>query len=96
MTYRVHLLPSAEADLDRLVDFLLERDINAALRASTLIREAIATLDESPGRGRPTANPAIRELVIWFGRGAYVVQYRIQGADVAVAQIWHSNEDRRL
>ncbi len=95
MTYKVHVLPGAEADLERLVDFLLERDVNAALRASGLIREAIATLDESHGRGRPTNNPTIRELVIWFGRGAYVVQYRIQGAEVAVAQIWHSNEDRR-
>ncbi|NBB16618.1 type II toxin-antitoxin system RelE/ParE family toxin [Caulobacter sp. SLTY] len=92
MICRVNVLPGAEADIDRLVDFLMERDLAAALRAHQLIRRGIESLDISPGRGRPTNDPNVRELVLWFGKAAYVVRYRIGDGEVTVAGVWHSRE----
>lgn len=47
-----------------------------------------------PHAGRPAAemDPAFREWVIGFGRGAYVVLYRLDGNDVVLLAIRHGRE----
>jgi plasmid stabilization system protein ParE len=49
-----------------------------------------------PERGRPAEKAGYRELVAPFGRGAYVIRYRIDyGRDtVVIARIWHGREQR--
>jgi plasmid stabilization system protein ParE len=37
--------------------------------------------------------PEVRELVIPFGKGAYVVRYRIDGKHIVLASIRHGRED---
>ena len=57
MTFEVELTPAADADLDRLFDFLLERaeTVEEALRAYEAIAVIRAVADTAIFRPRPTA-----------------------------------------
>jgi plasmid stabilization system protein ParE len=54
------------------------------------------SLRDLPERGRPAIRPEYRELIVPFGRGAYVVRYRIhlERDTVVVVRIWHGREQR--
>ena len=94
--YRVRLTPEAEADLLRLYDFLLARDIGAAERALQAIEEAFRLLSFSPFSCRKAlrANPLLRELVIPFGSAGYVALFEIDARDtVTVLAVRHQRED---
>lgn len=58
------------------------------------LQAAISKLSDMPNRGRP-GPPSLRELIVPFGVGSYVVQYRVTD-HVLVARIFHSLEDRPL
>ena len=94
--YRVRVTPEAEADLLRLYDFLLERDIGAAGRALQAIEEGSRLLAFSPFSCRKAlrANPLLRELVIPFGSAGYVALFEIDGRNtVTVLAVRHQRED---
>jgi plasmid stabilization system protein ParE len=91
---RVRLTSIANRDLVRLVDYLDARSPAAALRAYDTLDAAIRSLDEFSGRARPGPEPGLRELIVPFGSGAYVVRYRVDRDEVIVARIFHGREDR--
>ena len=102
MTYRVRLTPQAQADLERLFDFIVERelasatgDLDIAERALEAIRAGIETLRSSPFTCRKAGvDPFLRELVIAFGASGYVALFEIVGADeVVIAAVRHQRED---
>ncbi len=102
MTFRVRLTREAEADLERLFDFVLERelgrdggDLSLAERAVAAIRAGFATLKTSPFTCRKAGqNPFLRELIIPFGRSGYVALIEIESAtDVVVVAVRHQFED---
>ncbi len=86
----------AMADFHRLHDFLADKEPEAAERAVTALREAISSLEVFPERGRPSGIPGLRELVVPFGRYAYVVRYvhLPQRDSLVVVRLWHSREAR--
>jgi toxin ParE1/3/4 len=63
----------AEADLDKLLDYLQERLPSAADRIARSIRDQVAALGDHPGRGRPGRAAGTRELVV--AHTPYVVAY---------------------
>ncbi|MBM2812221.1 MAG: hypothetical protein HW416_2980 [Chloroflexi bacterium] len=65
----------AEADLDALSDYLLDRDAGAALRVYTAIRDRVALLAEYPALGRPGRVDGTRELVV--AQTPYIVPYSV-------------------
>ena len=87
---------TALADLERLREFLAEKDVGAAERATTALIEAIDSLMSFPERGRPSVLRGFRELVVPFGQSSYVVRYAIRSAidAVYVYRIWHGREHR--
>ncbi|HRK19683.1 MAG: type II toxin-antitoxin system RelE/ParE family toxin [Rubrivivax sp.] len=102
MTFRVRLTRDAEADLDRLFDFLLERELHRdggdlALpgQAIAALRAGIATLKTSPFTCRKAAqSPFLRELIVPFGRSGYVALFEIEDeSSVAVLAVRHQLED---
>lgn len=102
MSFRVRLTVEAEADLERLFDFVVERelqrdggDLALAERALEAIRSGFAILKASPFTCRKAAqNPFLRELVIPFGHSGYVALFEIEGpGDVAVIAVRHQRED---
>jgi plasmid stabilization system protein ParE len=75
-----------------LVDFLANQSEIAALRAAEAIIGAAQSLSDLAERGRPGPGPAVRELVVPFGRDAYLIQYRIEATTILVARIAHRRE----
>ena len=92
---KVSLSAVAVGDLDRLGRFLGERNPAAAVRAAKTIADAIASIGQMPGRGASTMKGA-RRLSVAFGRGAYLIDYRVdhQEAVTLILRIRHSREAR--
>jgi len=102
VSYRVRLTRDAEADLERLFDFVLERelargggDISLAERAVSAIRSGIEVLRTSPFTCRKAgSSPFLRELIIPFGRSGYVALFEIvDPTQVVIAAVRHQSED---
>lgn len=102
MTFEVRLTRDAEADLDRLFDFLLERELgrdgcDLALPGQVIaaLRSGIATLKTSPFTCRKAGlSPFLRELIVPFGRSGYVALFEIEDeSHVAVLAVRHQLED---
>ena len=102
MTFKVRLTRDAEADLERLFDFLVERelardggDLYLPEQAMAALRAGIATLKSSPFTCRKAGNsPFLRELIIPFGRSGYVALFEIEDdSTVAVVAVRHQLED---
>ncbi|RDI29321.1 type II toxin-antitoxin system RelE/ParE family toxin [Pseudacidovorax intermedius] len=90
---RLTLSPRARQDLQRLVDFLLSNDPDAAADTVTVIRQALSVLTHQPRIGRPVQG-RLRELVIQRGNTGYIALYRvsIDLAEVEVLAIRHQRE----
>lgn len=75
---RIVVSDAARAGMSRCQAYLRERSQPAAARAQIIIREGIKKLKDFPYHGRPYhRSPAdLRELVIHFGKGAYLALYR--------------------
>ncbi len=102
MSFRVRLTRQAEADIARLFDFVLERelardggDLELAEQAIVAIRAGVATLKTSPFTCRKAGqSPFLRELIIPFGRSGYVALFDIDNPnDVVVSAVRHQLED---
>ena len=102
MTFRVRLTREAEADLERLFDFVLQRElgrasgsIELAEQALAAIRAGVATLQSSPFTCRKAGpSPFLRELIIPFGRSGYVALFEVVGStEVIVGAVRHQLED---
>ena len=103
MSFRVRLTREAEADLERLFDFVLERelarigggDLDLAEQAIAAIRAGISTLKASPFTCRKAGqSPFLRELIIPFGHSGYVALFEIADpSNVVVSALRHQLED---
>ena len=102
MSFRVRLTPDAHADLHRLFDFVLERelardggDLTLPEQAMAALRAGIATLKTSPFTCRKAGqSPFLRELIIPFGRSGYVALFEIEDeSNVSVVALRHQLED---
>jgi plasmid stabilization system protein ParE len=83
----------ALADLDRLVEFLIEAQPVAALGTVELILEAVGILANHPLVGR-SAERELRELVISRGRSGYIALYSYEAAHdtVLILALRHQRE----
>lgn len=92
---KVRLLPRAYADIDRLQAFLLDKNAQAAARVPDLLYDAALRLRDVPRKGRPVG-PIYRDLIVPFGKGGYILRYRVEqtAGVVVIVRIWHSRERR--
>ena len=101
MTFEVRFSPSAEDDLDRLFDFLLDRaktveDLDLAQAAIDAVRSAVMhRLAVTPYSFRKAGRSSTRrELIIPFGATGYVALYEItSGSSVLVLAMRHQREE---
>ena len=100
--YSVTLLEEAVADLQRLEDFAIERELASETpdwttpqRALDAISEGMRLLSWSPFTCRKAelGNGRSRELVVPFGGAGYVVLFEIVGNDVVVGAVRHHREE---
>lgn len=99
MTFRVRFTREAQADIERLYDFIIERDgaeFAVAERALDAIRNGIALLESTPFSCRKARadNSFLRELIIAFGASGYVALFEIENEKtVTVLAVRHQRED---
>ncbi len=92
---RIVWLPQAQDDIQRLYNFLLEKNPAAAERAVLTIKLGAQKLAEFPHVGRRMDDETERhELFVPFSAGAYVLRYRIHDETIIVIRVWHSREKR--
>jgi plasmid stabilization system protein ParE len=87
------LAAAAAEELERLVEFLLERFPEDAVKTVDVITDALNILQHHPRIGRPL-EAALRELVISRGRTGYLALYEYdEVADlVIVLAVRHQRE----
>lgn len=93
----MHLIfsPSAYQDLSRIYAFLAKTDPGAVAKAGVRLKQAFLSLSKYPLAGYPLGDlPRFRELIWPFGKGHYVIRYRLEKDAVNIVHLWHSREDR--
>jgi plasmid stabilization system protein ParE len=87
------LSTDAADDLDQLVDFLLAKLPQDAIKTVDLITEALSIFEQHPKMGRPIEQ-GLRELVISRGKTGYLALYQYdEAADmVLVLAVRHQRE----
>lgn len=102
IVYTVTLLEEAVADLQRLEEFVIERELASEApdwmtpeRALDAIGEGMRLLSWSPYTCRKAelGNGRSRELIVPFGGAGYVVLFEIIGEDVVVGAVRHQREE---
>jgi len=90
---RLAFAARAEADLDRIFQFVAAEDPTAAGAVTALIVEALQILERHPLIGRQTEE-GLRELVISRGKSGYLALYEYFEADdvVMVLALRHQRE----
>lgn len=84
---------NALENIERAFEFLADKDLRAAIAATSAIRESIAVLSRHPLIGRGMDGP-LRELVISFGKTGYVALYRFRPErdEVRILALRHQRE----
>lgn len=96
VNYTVRFAPAAARDLQRLFDFLAERDAKAARRPRSAIAKGIEFLRTFPFSCRKASPeyPLLRELIISFGANGYVALFEIEDSQtVTVLAVRHQREE---
>ena len=84
---RLIWLPSAQRDLQHALDYIRERNPNAATGMGKRIIGSVGQLIDFPRMGRSGRVKGTYELVI--GRTPYIVAYRLAGNDIEVLAVIH-------
>jgi plasmid stabilization system protein ParE len=86
--------PAALLDVQRLYRFLAAKNIDAAKRAVTAMRQSVRVLGQQPGIGRPVDDmpDEFREWIIDFGDSGYVARYRLDSDVVTILAVKHQKE----
>lgn len=88
---RVDYTGPARADLDRIRDYLKERNPVAAKKLAALIRARVKLLKTQPLMGPAVAErPSTSELVV----SSYVLVYRVLDERIEILRVWHGAQDR--
>lgn len=94
---QVIFAPAAIRDLQRLRNFLLSKNADAARRAGEAIRQGVKVLGAYPRMGRMVDDlpEQYREWLIDFGDSGYVARYRVDDDDddaITILAIRHQKE----
>lgn len=87
--------PVALEDLQRLYAFIADKNPAALKKAAERLIRSFQLLTEHPIAGYALEHlPGIREFLVPFGKGNYIIRYRIYKEQISIAHLWHSREDR--
>lgn len=88
---------SAVDDIEAIVDYLSDRNIDAALRFRDAIFESVAMLRQYPGSGPkyPTKNQRLAELRKWRVNGFknYLIFYLPHDDRIVIIRVLHGARD---
>jgi plasmid stabilization system protein ParE len=89
---RVRWLRKALRNLDDEATYISTDDAAAARLVVKRVLDAVSSLAEQPGLGRPGRVPGTRELIV--AKTRYIVPYRVRGETVETLRVFHTS--RRL
>ena len=89
---RVRWLRKALRNLDDEATYIATDDAAAARLVVKRVLDAVSSLAEQPGLGRPGRVPGTRELIV--AKTRYIVPYRVRGETVEILCVFHTS--RRL
>jgi len=77
--------------IERLYNFLKDKNPNAASKAIDKIQEGVKFLKNSPQSGKPVdyMNANYRTYTISFGKRGYVVLYKQEGDEIFIISVKH-------
>ncbi|MCQ9326930.1 type II toxin-antitoxin system RelE/ParE family toxin [Neisseria dentiae] len=90
---QVVLTEKAVGDLNRLYEFLVDKNPTAAVNAIRAIKAALNDLAVFPAQGR-YFDDVYREWPVPFGSRGYLVLYRIEHDTVIIVSVRHQLEER--
>lgn len=93
MSFKVVVSPRADRDVDRLEDWLADKNPAAAAKIWPAMKAAFLSLADMPHRTRGLGEDT-RELLVNFGRYGYVIRYQVTGQSVVVTRVFHGLEMR--
>ncbi|MFT3741308.1 MAG: type II toxin-antitoxin system RelE/ParE family toxin [Gammaproteobacteria bacterium] len=94
---QIIITDEAAQGLERCRLFLMDKNLQAALRAAQAIKHAFSLLQAEPEMGRPLYDyPELREWIIPFGDSGYVALYRyeINPSSLYILAFRHQKEAR--
>ena len=90
---RIEWLESAILDLQRLREFILPHNLDAAQRAFRIINTAVSPLASNPRIGKPVDDlPGYHDIFIPFGASGYVLRYLLNGDTICIIAVKHCKE----
>jgi len=86
--------PAALLDVQRLFRFLAPKNMDAAKRAVTAMRQGVSVLGQQPAIGRfiDEMPDEFREWIVDFGDSGYVFRYRLDSNGVTILAVRHQKE----
>lgn len=86
--------PPALRDVQRIYQFLAEKDLDSAKRAVKAIRSGVKVIGRHPEIGRPAEEmePEYRQWPIDFGASGYIALYRYDGQTAVIVAVRHQKE----
>ena len=81
-------------DVQRLYRFLASKNVDAAKRAVSAVRQGVRVLAYQSSIGRPVDDmpDEFREWMIDFGDSGYLVRYRIGSDAITILAVRHQRE----
>ncbi len=87
---RVRWLRKALRNLDDEATYIATDDAAAACLVVKRLLDAVSSLAEQPGLGRPGRVPGTRELIV--AKTRYIVPYRVRGETVEILRVFHTSQ----
>lgn len=89
------IAPTAYQDFQRIYSFIQKENPTVLGRAANHLEKAMSTLLKYPMAGYLLEElPLFRELIVPFGKGNYVIRYRVEKETLFIVHLWHSREER--
>lgn len=90
---KVRYTPRARADREKIFDYLVARNPQAARKVVGLITQRVNDLGDNPQLGHRTNRPGVHTL--WVAPYPHRIFYRIDGDEVVMVQIRHTSRRPR-
>lgn len=91
---RIVFTEPANADINRLEAWLIERGAPYARSLGLELESAISGLIDFPERGPTSPTGRYRKHYVFFHSNQYVIHYRLRADRVTIARVFHSLERR--
>ncbi len=92
MSARYQLTPSAQRDVEQIMDFIAEDSVEAALRVHDALEEAFRHLAEMPAMGHTREDLTERPVRFWSVY-SYLVVYDPASSPLTVIAVLHGARD---